>query len=218
VEAAMPEQSKEASTNIRSDDAQRIQGEAQPLAPPAVKKHPRVRVKNVQQFLLSLLVLGFLGFLLVKLWELFSTVQKEVAAAIIAGLFAVTVNVVVKLLERKRAIEQEIRSKKIPVYEEFLAFMFKFMKAKKLGTPMSDEEQIAFFFGFNEKMIIWGSSEVIRAWSRFRVSVGEKSHDMLFDMEQVLRAIRRDTGHGDETLKKGDLLMLFVNDLKQPED
>jgi hypothetical protein len=108
----MPEQTKDASTSARPEVAQSIPGEAQPLEPPVAQKRPRVRA-NVLQFLTSLLALGGLGFVLVKLWEFFSTVQKEVAAALIAGVAAVTVNVVVKYLERKRAIEQEIRSKKI---------------------------------------------------------------------------------------------------------
>jgi len=214
----MPEQTKDPSSSAQPEDAQSIPSEAQPLAPPVVQKRPSVRVVNPLQFLISILAIGGLVFLAVKGVQYFSTVQKEVVAALIAGTVALVGHYVVKHLERKRAIEQEIRSKKIPVYEEFLKFMFKFMKANKLGTPMSDEDTFDFFFGFNEKMVIWGSSDVIRAWSKFRLKAGERAPELVFHMEEVLRAIRKDTGHNDDNLKRGDLLMLFVNDLPTPDD
>ena len=35
----------------------------------------------------------------------------------------------------------------------------------------------------------------------------------MFAMEEVYRAIRKDLGHDDNRLKKGDILGLFVNDI-----
>ena len=38
---------------------------------------------------------------------------------------------------------------------------------------------------------------------------------MLFAYEDLLYAVRRDLGHGNRGLKRGDILALFVNDIEE---
>ncbi|WP_043891131.1 hypothetical protein [Paenibacillus sp. Aloe-11] len=91
--------------------------------------------KNKIQMIFSLLVLSLLSYLfwlfITWLISVFNGLQKEVAAALIAASATIVVSVlsvvVAKYYEKKRAIELEHRSKKIPIYEEFVEFLFKLL-------------------------------------------------------------------------------------------
>jgi hypothetical protein len=182
--------------------------------------------KNKIQMIFSLLVLALLSYLfwLVITWliSVFNGLQKEVAAALIAASATIVVSVlslvVAKYYEKKRAIELEHRSKKIPIYEEFVEFLFKLLMNEKLeGNPMTEQEMLRFMSGFTQKLLIWGSDDVVLQWSKYRnMFVNEDNPDTMktmLQMEQLLIAIRKDTGLKNKEHKRGDILKLFINDV-----
>ena len=158
-------------------------------------------------------------------WVVFASLQKEVAAAIIVASATVLVSVlsvvVGKYYERKRSIEQELRQKKIPMYEEFIRFWFDlFMSDKLTGEPMKEKRMLEYFNTFTQKLMVWGSDEVVNIWSNYRrgipvtPSASDALHSML-EFEKLLAAIRKDLGHNNRNLKEGDLLGLFINDMQK---
>ncbi|MGD0032842.1 hypothetical protein SLT67_15880 [Paenibacillus illinoisensis] len=182
--------------------------------------------KNKIQIIVSLLVLLLLSYLfwifITWLISVFNGLQKEVAAALIAASATIVVSVlsivIAKYYEKKRAIELELRSKKIPIYEEFVEFLFKLLMNKKLeGNPMTEQEMLRFMSGFTQKLLIWGSDDVVLQWSKYRnMFVNEENPDTMktmLQMEQLLIAIRKDTGHKNKEHKRGDILKLFINDV-----
>ena len=65
-------------------------------------------------------------------------------------------------------------------------------------------------------MVTWASDDVIKAWNSFKAKSSEADSDplgVMFEFEEVLKAIRIDLGHKSANLAKGDLLGLFVNDI-----
>lgn len=165
-----------------------------------------------------------LSFLWNELREIFVGLKKEVAAALIAGVATVLVSVLsvilTKYYERKRKIEQEIREKKIPMYVEFVEFWFRVLYSKNItGKKIEEKEMIEFFSDFTQKVMVWGSDEVLILWSRYRrafVDIEDPksvSPEKLFDFEDLLMAIRKDMGHKNKGVIKGDLLGLFINDI-----
>lgn len=182
------------------------------------------------QVVLSIIVMGVLciaiRYILVSLWKVFSGLQKETAAALIAASATILVSVFsvvgAKYYERKRVIEEELRQRKIPIYEEFIKFLFKIIGNEKLESESLNEKDMEkFFIEFTQKLMIWGSDEVIEQWSKYRkVSIehfenGDSNLNDMFQLENILLAIRKDTGHKNKNLKKGDLLGLFVNDIEK---
>lgn len=177
------------------------------------------------------LVIGFvlivvIGVLLILffryLWITLTSLQKEVTAAIVVASATVLVSVFSliysKYWERTREIELEHRTKKIPVYEEFLGFIFRMLFADKLGKPLTEKETVSFLTKFTQKLLFWGSDAVIEGYSKFRraaLTVDPDNLDpgSLFTIEDLLFAIRRDTGHKNKNLKRGDILALFINDI-----
>jgi hypothetical protein len=185
---------------------------------------------------------GFLAWGVVKIWLLFwdyiSHSKPEIGAAIIAGSFTLLVSVlsvvVAKVLERNKELalrrweqEQELRKQYVPIYQELVEFLFKLLRASKTEKPMSEEEMNEFFVSFTKKTIVWGSDRFLKDFSTFRDSSagyaqlaqsGNTSNADLIEtmvtLENLLYSIRADCGHENKGLKKGDLLTLFITDLR----
>ncbi len=122
-----------------------------------------VTSSKVKQAILQITVLLSLLFIIIVClwtsWRVIATLSSQVAAAIIVGAAIILVSVLSVLWSKRhgrlREIEQEHRKQKIPVYEEFMALLFKIVMAEKLGNePVSDKEMIQFFVGFAQRLIV----------------------------------------------------------------
>lgn len=191
------------------------------------------RFKSIAQALIGLAILGGLG------WVLFLGVsagirtlkglQSDVAVAVLAAAVTIVVSIVTliitKYLETQSTIKQQLREKKVPIYEELISTMFRLLFADKLGTPpMSESEIVTFFVSWTERLVVWGSDEVVREFRAFRMHfVNMNATDVnsrhafegLFRFEKLMLAVRRDLGHANQNLGRGSILGLFVNDIDQ---
>jgi hypothetical protein len=176
--------------------------------------------------LLVLLVIGVgFYFFIVALIKLLSSTNSDLAKALIAGAVTITVTVLTvvigKAWEQRVAIRQDIRAKKVPVYEEQIRAFFAAMFAHKSGDDKSKQEELAkAFMAFTEKLIVWGSPEVIKAWSEFRNHNWQDNKapaEGFAKLELFMRAIRLDLGNKNEGLESGELMKLFINDYQRIE-
>ena len=153
------------------------------------------------------------------------SLNPTVGGAVIAATGTVFVSVLSivlgKVYESRSLIKKEHREKKIPVYEDLIKLMFRIMVGEKTGNPISEKETIELLSGFTERVMVWGSDEVLAAWVKWRrllineAAVKANPIQAMFLYEEVLFAIRRDLGHKNKDLKTGDILALFVNDVDQ---
>ncbi len=171
--------------------------------------------------LLTALGLGALFFLRF-LWSTFAVVNPAVGTGIVAAAATIIVSVIsvliAKRLEQRALLLKEHRDKKTPFYEEMVKFVFHMAFAEKLGQPALTEKQIVEnMAGFTENLVVWGSEGVILAWFKFRnrSARGESADgaQVLFEIEDILLAIRKDLGHTNKGLTRGKVLGLFVNDI-----
>ena len=169
-----------------------------------------------------ILLLYGLYYVYLHVRVIFSGLPKEILAPIIAGSFTIIASFITvslgRYLERKSVAEQEHRAKKAPLYQELVNFVLR-TSANNGEDKMSEDEQLKFLLRFTETLLIWGSSDVINKWSIFRKQLIDpdpsvSSIDSLFLLENVLLAIRKDMGHKHSNFKKGDILCLFVNDIR----
>jgi len=186
----------------------------------------KAKLTIILRFLSALAVLGGIAwgiyFIAAKVFSSLTNIKSDIAVAIVAASATITVSVVSlvisKVMETRATITQELRTKKVPIYEDLISTVFKFQFAEKLGEkPMSEAELIRFFANLTEKLTIWGSDGVIRAFSDFRLAstrVGAPT-DILFIYENLLLAIRKDLGHKNRNLKRGMILSLFINDIDE---
>ena len=178
--------------------------------------------------LIALMGWGIIAFLRLY-WRSVTSLEPNLASAIIAAsatmIVAVLTVVIAKYYERKQEIENQQREKKIEVYEQFMEKWFDKLlvmsqNKDKSKNVLDDEEFVQFLSEFTRKLILWGSNGVVKKYSFFRQGSltpeqNSSPYAILYNFEQVLFEIRKDIGHSNQTLKSGDLLTLFINDLQQ---
>lgn len=186
--------------------------------------------QNKKQLAFGFILIGFIIYvtylLLSKFWSIFSSVDPKLGVSIIAasGTIIVTlISVLVsKHLDRKAQILAHLRAKKVPIYEKIINFIFSFTFAEKLGEKQPTEKEIIKFFAeVTQELVIWGSDEIIDAFYKFRMEnidnangIQSEPTEILFTVENLLLAIRKDLGHKNQNIPRGKLLSLFINDLK----
>lgn len=187
------------------------------------KRQPRAQV------LLGFVIFGvFVAGLIMALrylFGLFADMDTQRAVALVTASATVIVSVLSvmggRYLERKAAIESELRQVKLPIYEEFIGFMFRVLFGEKMGNKLSEEDIIDNLASFTQKFTLWGSDRVIREYGKMRASFIKLSQDAkystvsMFQFEELLKAIRVDMGYKNRGLRKGDILRLFVNDVDE---
>lgn len=186
---------------------------------------------------LAVLIVGVVVFLSSLLrsamrW-FFSGVNPTVTAAIVAGVATTVISVftvvIGRYLERRSAIEAEIRKSKTPVYSELVtSYMSIFNSAMEEkveeGAAAKPEgttaKQAVGFVEVMQKLtpqlLTWAGDDVLVKWSRYRRLAGSLDPiDSMFELEKVFVAIRKDIGHSNRKVGKGDVLGLFVNDIHE---
>lgn len=142
-----------------------------------------------------------------------------VAGPIIGGIFALVVFAAGEWMTRRR-IAQQYRWDKIA--DEYLGFVGLVRRGADLLDD-SDEEKAAanadmleFFGTFRDKLMLWGSPGVIKAWSGVRRTdwdaVDPTAAVLIY--ARMLVAIREDLGH-TRNLDVRDLLGVTINDIDE---
>lgn len=151
------------------------------------------------------------------------SLDSDIAVAIVAAAATVFVSVLSivlgKVYESRAQIEKEHREKKIPVYEDLLKFMFDILMGGKTGTKPSESDMLVFMMNFTQRIMVWGADDVVAAWVKWKTSAADEekakanAHHVMFLYEDLIKAIRRDLGHKNKGLERGDLLALFITDI-----
>lgn len=150
-----------------------------------------------------------------------------VTVAIITGFLSIITIVIQRVWEKRYKQEQDIRNQKMPIYQkmvkEFVIFFYN-DPDRKTGNIIKDQEYeqeklnrlIKFVAENNGELITWASDEVLKEWSLFRkisTSNTDAGLELMFQVEKMFYAIRKDLGHKNKDLLKGDILRLWVNDI-----
>ncbi len=176
--------------------------------------------------ILGLLFLGAIVWLVYtlarSLWIGLMGLNSDLAVAIVAasltGLVSVITLIVSKRQESQSLVQQQIREKKIPIYEQLISFLINAILADKIGKEkMSEQEMVKKFAEFVEELIIWGSDGVLLRYEQFRNATnrGVSPAELMFIFEALLLEIRKDLGHSNKSLSQGKLLGLFINDVEK---
>ena len=173
-------------------------------------------------WVLILALIGGVIYVLVRLVPVFLKLQPEVVAALIVTSGTVLVSVlsvlIAKRFERKAEIRREHITRKTEIYEHQIEAWFGVLFANKLGKKQASEQELMKFFQETIKdFVTWGGDSVLRSFSRFRslAAPPEKAEEamaMLLAFEDMLFEIRKDLGHSNASLAKGDLLRMFLTD------
>jgi hypothetical protein len=145
------------------------------------------------------------------------------ALAATAGTIVASIGLVVvsRWLETVAAAKKELRDKLAAVYEQLLQHLFRVMTSQRTGEVSPETETLRFMGNFAQRMMVWGSDDVLAAWSRLRTALAASdvaSHPERVSLayEELVRTIRRDLGHDNRDLESGKLLALFLDNAPTP--
>lgn len=182
--------------------------------------------KQIALGLFLVCLLAFVMYLLFsKIWTVFSSINPILGAGFVAASATIIVSLisvsVSKHLERKATISAHLREKKIPTYEKIINFIFSITFADKLGKDrLTEKEVIQFVAEITQELVIWRSDDMLEAFYNFRKKSiensqekQENSYKILFMVEDLFLAIRKDLGHANKKISRGKILGLFINDL-----
>lgn len=196
------------------------------------------KLSSIKDIILGLLILAIIGYVIVWLLGLFigyvgsfvnrlSNMDAVVIVALITGsvsiLGVVISSIVSKIIEYRQNTKRYLYEKKEKPYSEFIEMVYKMQKNVKENKEYNEKEMLDDIFSFSKKLTLWGSSKVIRKWLAFRKISQEQNDnptDNLFILEEIIFEIRKDMGQKKNSLKQGDILAFFVNDIKDylPKD
>ncbi|PQA96316.1 hypothetical protein SAMN05421796_101530 [Chryseobacterium piscicola] len=152
-------------------------------------------------------------------FENFSKIDINIFITIIGGTITISSFYITRYLERKKAIELEIRNKKIPIYEEFFNFYFSVMLKNNTDEEITNDEMVKFFREFNQKAIIWFPDHILKSYidwknnlTKFSANQGISLREVILHQEQFMNQIRKDIGHNNKNLIEGSITSLYIND------
>lgn len=151
--------------------------------------------------------------------ELSSKMDAVVIVALITGMVSlvgvVISSVVAKSLEYKKARREYLAHKREKAYGEFVNMVYRIQQNGKKPGSYSEEEMLKDLYSFSQEITLWGSSNVVNKWIKFRENGlnPQAAHENIFVMEDIMNEMRKDMGL--KKVPKGNLLAFFVNDIKQ---
>ncbi len=179
-----------------------------------MKKNWNILLGFVLLGLMAYLIYIFGQVLLTAFAGLTPTLQTAVASMITLILVAGIGFFTNKAIEQRKSIELAIRPRKVELYEDFVGFFLKVLGNGKVYPKPSEKEIMKFYADSNPLLLSFASNKVIEKWGKLRLKMADdEGVNNMFQLEELLIEIRKDLGHSNRGLNKGDVLRLMVNDI-----
>jgi hypothetical protein len=145
---------------------------------------------------------------------LFSTLNSlnpAIAAALVAGVIAITGSVFAVVLgryfEKRKEVEAAFRERRLKTYEGFISTFMDLTSEKSI-----EKDLVPFLRQINKELILWAGPKLLKAYIKFfKQSVAApKAGKTFFLLEDFYKAIREDLGHSNVGLERGEILVLII--------
>lgn len=144
-----------------------------------------------------------------------ATVQKEIAAALLAASATIIVSIATVFIgryyERKRELDALYRDKKTMIYDEFLGRFFDTFHGNDDDLKERDD-LVPFLREFMRKLLLWGGPEVVASFIKWKKSLLNVNAETIFATEDFLLAVRKDLCHSNKQIEKGFFARLFLQE------
>jgi len=165
---------------------------------------------------------GYLVFQVAKaIPDTLVNLNPSVLAALIAASGTVLATVLAHLVERyiakSRDIREAHRQYKTELYRSFFESIVGHMQSAvkekgKAKKAQYQRELVVFLQKFIRDLILWASPTVISGFKRMIKKASENPMEAMVLMDDLMREIRKDLGHSNRGLARGDLWKLFLRD------
>lgn len=148
----------------------------------------------------------------------FQHLSPNVAAALVTAAAAIAGLLYTQKQNKAKDIAEAHRSAKVEAYKNFMEFITRVMvNTKGIGDKSSDEvlgpDFQREFMKFTSDLVIWGSPDVLHRYGAWRSAAQQNNTaGMILAFDDLLRSIRADLRNNNKTLKRGDLMKLYLRD------
>jgi len=156
------------------------------------------------------IVVGYFAFL--NTWHsIYSTASSlDVWLIISITTFTVVTGIVMtgRFLERRLAIDANLRSQKIDLYDDLLKDLSKLFQREHNNSDL-----IAFINTWQSKLLLWSEGETLNALFRWHHSLmAPNGHDhSLLMLDDFIRALREEIGHPTNHIEQGAFIHLMID-------
>jgi hypothetical protein len=174
----------------------------------------RARIQTLFGVAISLAIVGLFA------WGFIEAVQAEpaVVGAVATAVLGVA-GVVWQQRQSERArLREAHRDRVTPAYHELLKLVW---QQTNPATQQKSAEVEEFMRDLKARQLVLGApKEMIEAFNRWErdAKAAQEADDsiaLVFAWEELLRAMRRDLGHDDSGMARGELLRVFMTDLDE---
>ena len=118
-----------------------------------------------------------------------------------------------KLLKARQSKREYLTKQREQPYSDFVEMIYKIQMSTKPGQEYSEQELLSDISKVSKQITLWGSSNVVNKWVKFRKNSTnkEKAMDNMWLLEDIMNDMRKDLGVN--RVKKGNLLSFFINDI-----
>lgn len=148
--------------------------------------------------------------------------DAKISSAIIAGMFTIfaglTAVIITQRQTKLREIAEAHREKKIEIYNKFITAAITMIGAQNEHSDiksLTDKELFSIMFNFKKDILLWGSPEVIKAQLKLERLSHENSNLILFAVNDIYKAMRKDIGLSNSGLGNNELIKLFMIDSEE---
>lgn len=198
---------------------------------PFAERHPNLNFL-LSAYVILLFIAGFISIIYVIgkyfiiytasavswLTSIASRLDAVIIVALITGCVSLTgvliSSIVAKRMEYNRSRKEYLAKRREDPYGKFVDMIYKIQQNVKNGDSYTEEQMIKDISEFSRQITLWGSSNVVNKWVKFRENSSnpQSAQKNLLLMEDIMNEMRKDLGL--KKTKKGNLLAFFVNDIK----
>ncbi|MDO7413184.1 hypothetical protein Q5X48_15340 [Acinetobacter baumannii] len=171
---------------------------------------------NILGFILLFALLALIVYLLYFFIGWLKGLNPSVGAALVTASLGLVGLWYAQWQSKSRDIAESHRASKIELYNLFFEILESFQN-EEIDSGELPEELKKKLVKLNRGLILWASPEVIKAYLKFRIIANDtnSSRNLLFAVDEIYQAIRKDLSNSNSTLSKGDLIRL---NLKDPDE
>lgn len=120
-----------------------------------------------------------------------------------------------RYIEKRAALEKELRQKKLDTYNNFLEFLKEFIIERSYTQKLDYQSQTEAFQNVSIKILSYGDEELITLYENFIQEIEKlKDKDVnrasaIDSIDNILIKMRADIGFKDRVVKKGSLIGLI---------